>query len=172
MNYEIESDSFLPEWSTYKVKCFVNVIPVLFIGFSQFYWVYKAVVRAAGGGLTLTLNSPPLSLHCQLFAMSLPDICRHQPLAYLAPGTGHCLALPRRSRAWQAIGNVITWLLHEHRVSGSHSSDTKLVISSSANFIATFSFQKLTIWNFYVKDQLNYGKSIEEYNIRQSYFSA
>ena len=57
------------------MKCFVNVNPVLFIGFSQFYWVYKAVVRAAGGGLTLTLNSPPLSLHCQLFAMSLPDIC-------------------------------------------------------------------------------------------------
>lgn len=57
------------------MKCFVNVILVLFIGFSDFYWVLGCLLSgvsglAAGGGLTLTLNSgrSPLSAVCHEFA--------------------------------------------------------------------------------------------------------
>ena len=130
--YEIESDSFRNDLHT-KWNVLSICIPVLFIGEPEFYWFIR-LLSGVSGGLTLTLNFAP-ALWCQLFAMSLPDICTGIPGSGL-PG----LATVSQAGQWHYL--TFTWGQRPRQSQFRHQTCN---ISSSSNFIVTFSLQKLTI---------------------------
>ena len=115
-------------------------IPVLFIGYSEFYWFISRLLSGVSGWWRVNIDiefCPRSSLSwCQLFAMSLPDICHWH--------TWPCLALPRWARPgqWQCHYLPFTWAQSPRQSQFRHQTCN---ISSSANFIVTFSLQKLSI---------------------------
>ena len=118
-------------------------IPVLFIGYSEFYWFISKLLSGVSGWWRVNIDiefCPRSSLSwCQLFAMSLPDICHwHTWPRRSLPG------LATVSQAWPMAMSLPDFYMSTESQQSQFRHQT-CNISSSANFIVTFSLQKLSI---------------------------